>query len=149
MASLPAIQIFKAVLIKPYGNRWTMAKGFSEKQLKKSIDWAEKFLKEVSQPMDIETALAEYLKSKQFDSYSKEIDASFHFLEGFKAATQWIDVNERLPEEDGVYLAYDSVARKVRRAAYRKGKLSVTSGIAIGKLTHWTPLPLPPMEGDE
>ena len=64
----------------------------------------------------------------------------------------WIDVKERLPEEDGQYLVY-GIGLASRADHYANGQWWKQHGWQPDelkrKVTHWMPLPQPPDKGEK
>lgn len=65
--------------------------------------------------------------------------------------SEWIDVNERLPEIDSVpVLAFDGENQfvasrwKMGQNEYFKSTICDCCNSEIGEITHWMPLPEPP-----
>ena len=62
----------------------------------------------------------------------------------FLQIPRWIPVTERLPEEDGCYLV--AVKNDHKRRYSKTAWFSHDSWFARQDVTHWMPLPEPPME---
>lgn len=67
------------------------------------------------------------------------------------AEAKWIDINERLPEKDGMYLIFTPYTNKEGGIVYCNRFLTKGNPIfppnsfeSISKITHWMPLPEPP-----
>ena len=58
-------------------------------------------------------------------------------------ASQWISVEDRLPEDNSPVIACDSIAKKSVLASFHHSWWGHPY-ILIGPVTHWQPLPAPP-----
>ena len=62
--------------------------------------------------------------------------------------TKWIPVDDRLPEESGMYIvtANDGYAQRVSFVQWQKKNRmwNLTGARSYWRVTHWMPLPLPP-----
>ena len=67
-----------------------------------------------------------------------------------QAASSWISVKDRKPEEGGTYIvaAFDGHARQVTFAKWQKrvGGWLMTGARSYWHVTHWMPMPEPPKE---
>ncbi len=66
---------------------------------------------------------------------------------------EWINVEDRLPEKDGMYLIFSPYTNKEGGIVYCNRFLTKGNPIfppnsfeSISKVTHWMPLPIPPTE---
>jgi hypothetical protein len=85
------------------------------------------------------------------------IDAQYLYEKGYRKQSEWISVDERLPEANTQVLAINSdgefyvatyIEHKISPSA--RGYMTWASGMYNGKPTHWMPLPeAPKMKGGE
>ena len=63
---------------------------------------------------------------------------------------EWVSVNDRLPEESGIYIvtANDGHAHRVSFVQWQKKNRmwNLTGARSYWRVTHWMPLPKPPKE---
>ena len=88
-------------------------------------------------------------------------DCAYYDVDGFAIANEiyntnyrkqeWISVDERLPEKDGMYLIFSPYTNKEGGIIYCNRFLTKGNPIfppnsfeSISKVTHWMPLPEPP-----
>lgn len=66
-------------------------------------------------------------------------------------ARGWISVDERLPDEDANVLVYfeDRTIMTAHFLGCNIGWVPDNTGMSLGKVTHWMPLPEPPKSGEE
>ena len=85
----------------------------------------------------------ELIKALQYDrgQYEKGFADGMLFRKG-----EWISVEERLPDQDGKYLSYTRKGFTVLSYYYA---LEGEFGFEHWDVTHWMPLPEPPMKGGE
>ena len=73
-----------------------------------------------------------------------------HLIANGVTVQQWIQVSERLPEENDVYMvsAFDGHARRTTFAQWqnRLKRWYLTGARSYWKVTHWMPMPEPPKE---
>jgi len=64
---------------------------------------------------------------------------------------KWISVKDRLPEEDGIYIAYPTMTGNVYPVRYFKGFhwRTIMGSDVWDAPTHWMPLPEPPEANDD
>jgi hypothetical protein len=95
------------------------------------------------QRKDFEEAAEKYA----FDSAARTV-AKFAFLAGCEhAVPKWIDVKERLPDDDKLVLVYgDGMVKIVKRLKGSKGWHSrrLSTYFLFDAFTHWQPLPSSP-----
>lgn len=63
------------------------------------------------------------------------------YEDGKKAATEWISVDERLPEKNKTIVCTDGI---YIGTVYYSGKFGFEDYAPFDKITHWMPLPEPP-----
>ncbi len=73
-------------------------------------------------------------------NYAEEI-----YNADYRKRSEWISVDERLPEIFTTVIVYDTHTQSVRFTLYN-GK---TEGWSNGRITHWMPLPEAPKGGAE
>lgn len=97
----------------------------------------------------IEQLSADLERSKDYEAFwEKEANEA---LKKFQTAVankpRWIPTTERLPEEDGCYLV--AVKNDHKRRYSKTAWFSHNSWFARQDVTHWMPLPEPPMVEEE
>ena len=85
------------------------------------------------------------LNDQKFDASDFECSAHCLQMAGFHK-TEWISVEERLPDKDGKYLAY--YGRRGFIMLWYYHELEGVFGFEHWDVTHWMPLPEAP-KGDE
>lgn len=66
------------------------------------------------------------------------------YEQGKKDAVKWISVEERLPEDKNEVMVFTT--KKVSKARFYDGRWHGSGGCWMN-VTHWMPLPEPPMDG--
>lgn len=61
------------------------------------------------------------------------------------ATPKWVSVEDRLPEEEGEYIAYRAIRKEYLIAQYQDGRF-IDLGVYLKGVTAWQPLPEPPKE---
>ena len=88
----------------------------------------------------------------QIDPCQKQKDGSYTYdhiefawrvWQARAAQSEWISVNDRLPESSGRYLVYDFFNATIVTVHYCKERRAWGSGYT-DEVTHWQPLPAPP-----
>ncbi len=104
----------------------------------------------------IEAAWQRSHGEKEYDP-GYPIKASSNFAEGYNAGAadalshQWISVAEELPSTDGDYLTLIKQEESfyIEIAPWRKGEYQGSQIMAVNfgqhKVTHWMPIPIPPI----
>ena len=97
---------------------------------------------------ELEKAAREF-QEKEFSFFSGKgmaVDLHHAFASGaeWKAKqSQWISVEERLPEKDGLRVWVKSSCHNEQPLVYYKGKFyaRLSDGCYDGSVTHWMPIP--------
>lgn len=66
----------------------------------------------------------------------------FFTIKNIPAVNRWISVEDALPEQSGVYLAYFTF----KDGTHATDIAYINTGCHLGSITHWMPLPEPPKE---
>ena len=105
-------------------------------------------MKEKQQIEEMANVLKAYTKKNNImashvilDDYAEEL-----YSKNYRKQREWISVEERLPDQDGKYLAYYGRRGFIVLSYYHE--LEGVFGFEHWDVTHWMPLPMPP-KGDE
>lgn len=76
-----------------------------------------------------------------------------HLIANGVTIQKWIPVSERLPDEEGEVLLYDTEYEGICMGEYCKGNKIIEAywfvgghAFPVAEYTHWMPLPMPPKE---
>lgn len=90
-------------------------------------------------------------QSGDFTNHSKNI-ATALYNEGYCKQTEWISVEDRLPDKDGEYLTWSGLIYYLIWFNASLGLWNVSedgdTSTAIRNVTHWMPLPEAPKGGE-
>ena len=97
--------------------------------------------------MDVMEKLVELLRDVQYLGGLEEKIAD-HLLANSVTVQEWVSVEDRLPEESGMYIvtANDGHAQRVSFVLWQKKNRmwNLTGARSYWRVTHWTPLPPAP-----
>lgn len=75
-----------------------------------------------------------------------ELDSAVEQIQALHSNLGWINVDEQLPEKEGNYIWYDIDDRgTVFEVTFEDGKFQRADNENIAFITHWQPLPQPPI----
>lgn len=101
----------------------------------------------MSRLIDANALIGELHKTYLYDDNARKV--IYRKIEEQPTICGWISVKDRLPERNGIYLAYDG--EYISTVEYEKGRPDSEwtddyEGYLDLLVTHWMPLPEPPKE---
>ena len=84
---------------------------------------------------------------EQYDPSDFEWSAHCVQMAGYRKQSEWISVEERLPDEQGRFLIVDKEGQM--NTAFYSLRFGWFSPVRIKNITHWMPLPEAPKGGAE
>ena len=99
--------------------------------------------------MDVREKLVKLLKtSPTRNGYTDLEDIADHLIANGVTVQEWISVENRMPEESGMYIvtANDGHAQRVSFVLWQKKNRmwNLTGARSYWRVTHWQPMPQPP-----
>ena len=100
--------------------------------------------------MDVREKLVELLTGYSIDTKQDVECVADNLISNGVTVQEWISVNDRLPEESGMYIvtANDGHAQRVSFVQWQKKNRmwNLTGARSYWRVTHWMPLPKQPKE---
>lgn len=92
-----------------------------------------------------ESGIANYKQRLKTGEYAYDhIKFAWGMWQARAAQSEWISVEDRLPESSKRYLTFNSFYMQVVTAYYSVDRMMWLGVCRAGEITHWQPLPLPP-----
>ena len=98
--------------------------------------------------MDVREKLVELIESARYWGSNTSEEIAENLIAHGVTVQEWISVEDRLPEESGMYIvtANDGHAQRVSFVLWQKKNRmwNLTGARSYWRVTHWTPLPPAP-----
>lgn len=98
--------------------------------------------------MDVREKLVELIESARYWGSNTSEEIADNLIANGVTVQEWVSVNDRLPEESGMYIitANDGHAQRVSFVQWQKKNRmwNLTGARSYWRVTHWMPMPLAP-----